>query len=100
MDDDSIPQNLTAAGASAGEMVKVGELLWDIIQKNKPIADISNKHVSVIKVGKKRWSDYAEWKETTSSNWRAIEGKSLVGLKVVTVDMRAYFKRSGKYMTL
>jgi len=86
--------NMTT-GIPIGDIVSVGQFVWDFIKDNRPISDIANKHVSALERDT-TWTQYSGWRRVQSSRHRVIETTNVFGGTVVSVDMLMDFLAHGR----
>ncbi|HVA67633.1 MAG TPA: hypothetical protein VNK24_12055 [Elusimicrobiota bacterium] len=86
------------------DIINLGLKIWDIIQKNKPVVDITTQYASALPKNLSQWTDLAEWHAPSGDVYR-LTAKNLYGTRVVDVTyevLRSYGGSDngvGRYLT-
>jgi len=86
------------------DIINLGLKIWDIIQKNKPVVDITTQYASALPKNLSQWTDLAGWHAPSGDVYR-LTAKNLYGARVIDVTyevLRSYGGSDngvGRYLT-
>lgn len=99
-----IGPELLEAGIMIDQIVNIGQKVWDIVEKGRPVASAKMKAASAMPKGVKNWAQMSGWKTPNSKSFRIVY-KNKYGVEVVDFTYRVLFtygggfKGVGKYVT-
>ncbi|MBL7714037.1 MAG: hypothetical protein JNL01_01130 [Bdellovibrionales bacterium] len=93
----SLPTLKTATtSVSVDEIIAVGKLVWNIIEKNQPKVDVKTNRMSVLPKAAKDWTDLERWSNPESRVFK-IAYKNGFGSEIVSFSFRVVYFFGGRY---
>lgn len=86
----------TASGLPIDEIIAVGKLIWNIIEKNQPKVDTKANRLSVIPKLAADWTDLERWSNPESRVFK-ISYKNGFGSEVVRFSFRVVYLFGGRF---
>lgn len=86
------------------QIINIGQKLWAIIEKNKPVVDVRNSYATALPKGSTHWNDLAGWSAPKGKVYK-LTAKNTYGQTMVTAKwqvIRTYGgnrEGKGKYLT-
>lgn len=77
-------------------IINLGEKILAIIEKNKPVIDVSVKYAAAVPDGVKHWTQLQGWSRPQTRRY-AFSMKNLLGAKVVDVVYQVHWVYGGNY---
>jgi hypothetical protein len=106
-----ITEKLPPSGGDGGDsilildqIINIGQKLWGIIEKNKPVVDVRHSYATALPKGAERWNDLTGWSAPKGKIY-GLTAKNAYGTTVVTAKwqvIRTYgggHEGRGKYLT-
>lgn len=85
-------------------IINIGQKIWTIIEKNKPVVDVKTSYAVAVPEGTRTWGQLSGWKPPKGTVY-AFKAVNTYGVTVVNVRyqvLRTYggsYKEKGKYLT-
>jgi len=81
-------------GTSIGDIITIGEKIWDIIEKNRPVVIQNYAAVSAVPPGIKSWDELQGWSEPTVRIYKLVYTNTYK-MKVVEFEYRVAYTTNG-----
>ncbi len=94
--DPTIPTTTNDDKITIGQMIALGEKIWDFILTNKPNAEYEVFKTSVVPSGITSWAQLQKWSKPVSKVYR-VEFTDLLGRSAGGFDYRITYFHSGVY---
>lgn len=86
------------------QIINIGQKIWAIIEKNKPVVDVRNSYATALPKGSTHWNDLTGWSAPKGKVYK-LTAKNTYGQTMVTAKwqvIRTYggsHEGKGKYLT-
>lgn len=85
-------------------IINIGQKIWTIIEKNKPVVDVKTSYATALPEGTRTWSQLSGWKppKGTIYAFKAVNGFGQTVVNVRYQVLRTYggsYQGKGKYLT-
>lgn len=77
-------------------IINIGQKIWAIVEKGKPVVNVEVKSASAMPAGIKGWQQLTGWQMPRSSTYR-VHYTNLFGMNVVDFSYRVMFTYGGSY---
>ena len=91
------------AGPTAGEtiaiidqIVNLAEKIWNIIDKNRPVVNITTNYANAVPYGTSHWTQLQSWSKPSTKKY-AFSMKNGYGTEVVKVTYQVHWTHSGNF---
>lgn len=96
---DNDPPNGPLEGLNEAELIldriiAIGDKIWKIIERNKPVVNLSSQHVDLLPDGARSWNQLQGWKTPQSRVYQTLY-KNAYGMNVVEFNYRVIFTPGG-----
>lgn len=81
---------------SVQSWITLGEKIWQLIEKNRPVANVKSQRVSVLPIAQQDWQQMESWQAPMVKSY-VIEAKNLFGVTCVQQTYALAFNYGGKY---
>ena len=81
---------------TAGEMITIGKLVWEIIKEGEPVLDFQSERLGVLPKGIKTASELTNWKKPVTSKYKVVY-ENMLGFEMVSFEYRLIFTPGGKH---
>jgi hypothetical protein len=79
-----------------GTIITIGEKIWQIIEKNRPVVTQNYATVSAVPAGIKTWDELGGWSETVTRTFKIVY-TNLYRQKVAEFEYRVAYSFGGNY---
>ncbi len=86
----------TTGGIDLGQIIALGEKIWAIIEKNKPVVVQNYTAVSAVPAGIKTWEELGEWSEPAVRLYK-LSYVNKFNMHVVDFNFRVAYTYNGNY---
>ena len=83
-------------GIILDKIIAIGDKIWKIIEKNKPVVDQNYQAMSLVPQGIRSWDQLGTWSTPQVRVFKMVY-KNGYGMKVVEFDYRVAFTHSGSF---
>ena len=90
---DTVKQ-LDAALGAIGSIVNLGEKIWNIIEKNQPVVNVTTKYANAVPYGISSWTQLQGWSRPAAKKY-SFSQKNGFGCEVVKVVYQVQYTHSG-----
>jgi hypothetical protein len=77
------------------EIVNTAQEIWIIVEKNKPVVNLSHAYANALPQGIDNWLDMANWQKPKAREFR-VSYKNLYGINVVDFTFRLLYTAGGQ----
>lgn len=91
-----VPLSMRALEIPIGEIVAIGEKIWEIIQKGRPVVDVKTHRAAVLPAAQTDWREMESWKGPAMKAYR-VTATNGFGSDVIGFTYRLAFHHSGSY---
>lgn len=77
-------------------IIQLGEKIWPIVEKNRPVVNVVTEASSAVPQGIKNWQTLSGWKNPKSKVFR-VTYANLMGINVVDYSFRILYTYGGSY---
>lgn len=81
---------------TAGEMITIGKLVWEIIKEGEPVLDFQSERLGVLPKGIKTASELTNWQKPITTKYKVVY-ENMLGFEMVSFEYRLIFTPGGKY---
>lgn len=79
-----------------GTIVNIGKMIWNIVESNKPVTNITTERAYAMPSGITCWTDLEHWNRPRTRTY-GISYKNLYGATVASLKMKVVYYYNGQY---